>query len=220
MATTRPYADALLDDALHGLGRTRGRDVFVVNIGALDGSSFDGTAGYVCAYRWRGLFVEPIPEYFARLQTFYAGYDGMSFENAAVAEHDGETIMLRIPPAIVDAGTVHPAFLGMSSLIPTRNGMSSAHDRPVVERYAERVTVKCMTVATLLAKHQITTFDVLHVDVEGYDWMVLKQFDLQWACAPSAVFFLEASAAARSTRTISQFLRTCGTRDRAVSAMG
>jgi hypothetical protein len=73
---------------------------------------------------------------------------------------------------------VHRAFLGMSSLIPTRNGMSSAHDRPVVERYAERVTVKCLTVPTLLTKHSIVGFDILHIDVEGYDWMVLKQFDL------------------------------------------
>jgi FkbM family methyltransferase len=160
-------------------------------------------------YQWRGLFVEPIPEYFARLQAFYAGHDGMRFENAAIAEHDGETTMLHIPPGIVDAGTVHPAFLGMSSLIPTRNGMSSAADRPVVERYAERITVKCVTVPTLLAKHAVTQFDVLHIDVEGYDWMVLKQFDLR-RYHPQVVRLEQSSLAADEVRAARELLTGAG----------
>lgn len=205
----QPYADALLDEALHGLGRTRGRDVFVVNIGALDGSTFDGTAGYVGAYRWRGLFVEPIPELFERLVTHYRDFEGMRFENVAIAEHDGETTMLRIPPALADTGVVHLAFLGMSSLQPPRNGLASDGDRPVVARYGEEVRVPCLTIPSLLAKHAIASIDVIHIDVEGYDWMVLQQFDL-WRWQPTVVRIEQSSLSSSERREARWFMRGAG----------
>lgn len=205
----QPYADALLDQALHGLGRTRGRDVFVVNIGALDGSTFDGTAGYVCAYRWRGLFVEPIPELFGRLLDFYKGFDGMRFENAAIAAHDGEVTMLRVAPALVDSGVVHQAFLGMSSLQPARNGLASESDRPIVQQYGEEIRVPCLTVPSLLAKHEVESIDVIHVDVEGYDWMVLQQFDL-WRWRPTVVRIEQSSLSSIERREARWYMRGAG----------
>lgn len=101
--------DVLLDTVLTGLGRRHGGDVFVLNIGAMDGVSFDGTRPYVDRYGWRGLFVEPVPELF--------------------------------------------------------------------ERHGERIRVPATTLASLLARHGVERVDVLHIDVEGYDWEVLRQFD-------------------------------------------
>lgn len=167
-----------LDAALDALGRARGSDVFVLNIGALDGVSFDGTERFVRKYRWRGLFVEPVLELYQRLRLFYRDRDDLRFERAAIATYDGETTMLRIRPAIVDTGDVDGGFLGMSSLLPVKNGLAFESTREIVARHGEQITVPCLTMATLLRKHAVGAIDVLHVDVEGYDWMVLQQVDL------------------------------------------
>src|SRR5262245_39816525 len=110
----------MLDTALRGLGERRGSDVFVVNIGAMDGVTFDGTRGYINAYGWKGLFVEPIPELFERLVKSFEGVAGVLFERAAISTVDGETEMLRLPIGLVDNAVVHPAFAGMSTLLPAR----------------------------------------------------------------------------------------------------
>ena len=198
-----------LDAALHALGRERGPDVFVVNIGALDGVSFDGTEYYIRRYGWRGLFVEPVLELYQRLRVFYRDRDDMRFERAAIADSDGETTMMRIAPAIVDAGDVDYGFLGMSSLLPVRNGLKSDAARDVVERHAERITVPCMTVSTLLEKHAVEAIDVLHIDVEGYDWMVLRQFDLV-RYQPAVVRIEQLNLAAEETAAARAFLAHAG----------
>ena len=174
---TQSYVDLMLDTALRGLGERRGGDAFVLNIGAMDGVTFDGTRGYINAYGWKGLFVEPIPEMFDRLVKSYEGVPGILFEQAAISTTDGETEMLRMPIGLVDGAVVHPAFAGMATLLPARNGMSSEADRAIVQQYGERIRVPCLTLKTLLARHRITEIDLLHIDVEGYDWAVLQQFD-------------------------------------------
>ena len=176
---TQSYVDVMLDTALHGLGTRRGGDAFVLNIGAMDGVSFDGTRSYVNAYGWKGLFVEPIPELFGRLVESFAGVEGVRFERAAIASADGEVEMLRMPIGLVDAAVVHPAFGGMSTLLPARNGMASEADRAIVERHGVRIRVPGLTLKTLLDKHRISEIDLLHIDVEGYDWAVLQQFDFE-----------------------------------------
>ena len=38
--------------------------------------------------------------------------------------------------------------------------------------------VRCLSVATLLARHSIVRLDLLVIDTEGWDWRILRQFDL------------------------------------------
>jgi FkbM family methyltransferase len=167
----------LLAAVLTGLGRRYGRDVFVLNIGAMDGESFDDTRPHVDRFRWRGLFVEPIPEMFDRLVASFLGHTGIRFERAAIADEDGTVEMVRIPPAAVERGELGPALLGMSSRLPPRNALTSARARAVFARHGESIRVPATTLPSLLARHGVERVDVLHVHVEGYEWEVLRQFD-------------------------------------------
>lgn len=163
------------DKGLHHLGKT-GQQVFVMNIGAMDGVLFDEMIGYTNMYNFKGLYVEPIPYLFDKLKN-NIGDKGI-FENSAISDYNGEIEMLTIDKDVIDSGAVHNCFYGMSAVYPPRNGLGSEFDRPTVEKYGKLVKVSCITFETLLKKHNITNFDVVKIDAEGHDYQIFKQIDL------------------------------------------
>ena len=165
------------NDALHHLGK-RGEKLFTLNIGAMDGITFDEMSGYIKMYNFKGLYVEPIPVYYDLLKENYND-DGNLFENSAISDYDGEITMLTIDKSVIDQGLVHPAFLGMSAVYPPKNGLGSEGDREVVEKYGKKITVPCITFNHLLTKHNIDSFDVVKIDAEGHDYNIFKQIDLK-----------------------------------------
>jgi FkbM family methyltransferase len=176
--------DLRLDAALNGLGRRAGAGVFILVIGAMDGVSYDRMRPHVDRFGWSGLFVEPVPELFDRLVQSFAGAAherSLCFERAAIAgtgdDVGTEIEMIRIPPRAIESGGLDQCFLGMSTLLPPRNGFTSERDRVHLERHGERIRVPSTTLPALLAKHRVERVDVLQIDVEGYDWAVLRQFD-------------------------------------------
>ena len=174
------FTDAEVDLVLHKIGQEN-PNAFVLQIGAMDGVSFDDLSGYVSLYKWKGLWVEPMPEMYERLLKHYStreDYDSLLFENAAISDYDGTIKFVRIPPEVVDSGKVHACFNGMSSIYPPKNGLGSEFDRPTVEKYGETLEVPCITLKNLLSKHNVTEVDLLCIDTEGHDWKVFSQFDL------------------------------------------
>jgi FkbM family methyltransferase len=172
---------ALFDHVLHHIGLSEIKPSFVV-IGAMDGISYDEFHNFVRTYHWSGLLVEPIPEQFRRLVYNYS-IIGCSpnnkYENCAVAEHNGTTQMLMIDQAAVDQGAVHACFGGMSAIYPPRNGLSSEGDAETVRRFGRIIEVPCLTLESLLEKHDIDAIDVLCIDAEGWDFNIFKQLDFK-----------------------------------------
>lgn len=167
----------ILNHALHHLGRS-GEPQRFIQIGAMDGVSFDDVAAYIDMYGWTGLYVEPVPSAFAALVRNRSG-QGHRFERSAIVEKDGPVEMLIIDPVAIEQRLVHDCFAGMSAVWPPRNGLASEGDRAVVEQYGQRIVVRGITLATLFKKHDIPSFDMFLVDTEGLDWVVLNQLDLR-----------------------------------------
>jgi FkbM family methyltransferase len=159
----------------------RSSDVFFVEIGAMDGIAFDPLYHAVRKHRWRGLLVEPLPDLFAQLSRTYAGRDGIILENVAIGESPGSMTMMRVRPEAVTQGLVPSWARGMSSVFEDRNGLAghriSGEDFDKIRPHIVRETVRCDTLDNLLRKHSIAKIDVLQIDVEGYDYHVLKQLD-------------------------------------------
>lgn len=173
--------DDIFDQALHRLGLAN-YDVRFVQVGAMDGVSFDDFHGYVRMYGWAGLLVEPMPWHFERLRAAYACLDPdgtrYRFERAAIAEADGTLRMLAIDPAAVDDGRVAACFGGMSAIWPPRNGLASEGDAAVVAQWGRAIDVPSLSLATLLTRHDVRRIDVLCIDAEGWDFRILRQLDV------------------------------------------
>lgn len=168
------------DKSLHFLGMKQFKPSIVV-IGAMDGISFDGLAGFIRHYQWSGLFVEPIEYQFNKLKKYYGSLEYVpdnKYENSAIADFNGEVEMLLIDMAAVERGEVHPCFGGMSTIYPPRNGLASEGDAEVVSRFGRKIKVPCLTLNALLRKHNINHVDVMQLDTEGHDWKIIRQLDL------------------------------------------
>ena len=166
----REHTDALLADFAKALP-----DAVFIQIGANDGLTGDPLQGLLAApgSRWRGVMVEPVAHLFTQLCERYGPRRGLRFEHAAIGEEDGTTAIHRIRTECGD-----PLWLEQLASL----------DREVLRRnagqfgdFADRIVsedVACLTVSTLLQRHHIQSLDLLLIDAEGWDWRILRQFDL------------------------------------------
>lgn len=165
-------------DTLHYIGKNH-NDTFVVQIGAMDGINFDDTRGFLDMYKWDALLVEPIPEIMDELRKNFALITNYRYEQSAITESDGETVMLTIPTDVIEREGLHPGYKGMSALYPLRNGFGSDYQRDidVKSNFGVDVKVNTLTLKSLFNKHQVQKVDVFICDAEGYDWKIFQQFD-------------------------------------------
>jgi FkbM family methyltransferase len=147
----------------------------------MDGIAFDPLYDAVNRHGWRGLLVEPLPDLFAQLSRTYAGREGIILENVAIAERTGSLTMTRVKPDAVAQGLVPSWAKGMSSVFEDRNGLAghriSEQDFEKIRPHIVHEMVRCDRLENILRKHHIAKIDILQIDVEGYDYHVLKQVD-------------------------------------------
>jgi FkbM family methyltransferase len=141
-------------------------DFFFVQIGAHDGVAGDPIRKYVIKSHWRGLLVEPMPDFFRKLVENYRDEPQLTFENVAVAPHDGV-----MPLYTVDGVAPDYCMYGMASFHKDHL-LKHLRGVPIKE-----IRVPTLSLATLLSKHFITKIDLLQIDVEGYDYEVIKMVD-------------------------------------------
>jgi len=168
----------LISETLHYLGRNK-KDIFVVQIGAMDGITFDDTREFLDIYKWKALLIEPIPEIFEKLKENFKNVDNYIYEQSAIVENDGPVEMLTIPYDIIEKENLHHGYKGMSSVYPLKNGFGSNFQRDieVKEKFGVNITVPGITFKTLCEKHNIKKIDILLCDAEGYDWKIFNQLD-------------------------------------------
>lgn len=155
-------------------------DIFVIQIGAMDGVSFDDTRGFLDLYKWNSLLVEPVPFLFKKLKNNFKDRNNYIFEMSAISDKDGEVKMLTIPSEVIEKEELHPGYEGMSAVYPLKNGFGSNYQRDidVKNKFGINIKVPSLTFKSLLKKHNIQNFDILICDAEGHDWKIFKQIDL------------------------------------------
>ena len=142
--------------------------VFFLQIGGMNTSS-DPLNPSVRKYGWKGILVEPLPDMMQRLKANYANRPDLIFENVAITEQDETRVLYRILPEAVNTAGLPAWTLGMSTFVPGKLDQFKPH---VTEQ-----PVTCLTLNSLLKKHNPEKIDVLQIDTEGYDFKILRQFD-------------------------------------------
>jgi len=130
-------------------------------------------------YRWPALLVEPIPSIMEELKKNFSYVDNYKYEQSAISDFDGETVMLTIPSDVIERENLHTGYKGMSALYPLRNGFGSDYQRDVdvKSKFGVDIKVNTLTLKSLIDKHNISKIDVLICDAEGYDWKIFQQLD-------------------------------------------
>jgi FkbM family methyltransferase len=138
---------------------------------------------YVTRYGWHGLLIEPLPDIFEQLRRNYDGHQGLSFENVAIANEPGTRLMYRVNPDAIQQGLVPAWAKGISSFFNDRNALGGLRvptdTFEQMRPYITKQEVSCDTLPHVLDRNRVQKIDVLVMDVEGYDFHVLKQLDFQ-----------------------------------------
>jgi FkbM family methyltransferase len=140
-----------------------GPGVFV-EFGAYDGVLYSHTANLV-KKGWRGVYAEPVPEYYELCKKEYSDAD-VVVENVAIGSEEGEL-------------TLHVGGVVSSG---SREMIEYCESDPVFSEYltGRYVTVPQTTLDLFLTKHNVPKgFEFLVVDVEGMEWDVFKNFDIK-----------------------------------------
>jgi FkbM family methyltransferase len=163
----RPVEVLVEDVVLHDGARS------FLQVGANDGYLSDPLNLAIFRHKLTGTFVEPQSNYYRELQRTYRNFPGMLFLQYAIAESSGVMNMYtldcsggRLPGWAHGVGTLsHEQIRKFGDQIEN------------IETYIRHDPVQCITVAELLDRALHRDPDILVVDAEGFDHVILSQFD-------------------------------------------
>jgi FkbM family methyltransferase len=130
----------------------------------------------------RAILVEPVKEYFQKLQELYRGCESVALENVAIAETNEPRTIYRL--SVDPEAFGFPAWLSqLSSLKEERMGAlwdrfeSNAEYQAFYLKHRTTETVECSTLSALLSRHGVESLDLMQIDAEGYDYEIIKSID-------------------------------------------
>jgi FkbM family methyltransferase len=165
--------EAQIEAALRGL-----RHVYFVQVGSNDGAQGDPIHRLIRRHRrWRGIFIEPVPYLHARLKANYGAASRFVFENVAIGEQAGTARFYYVSDRAKEAlGEELPYWY--DQLGSFDRGHILKHLEGRLEPYIVEAELACLPLQAVLDRNHAERVDLLHIDTEGYDYQVLKQFDL------------------------------------------
>lgn len=173
-----------LQELLERFALSQKREVYFIQVGANDGVGNDPFVDVLNRFRWRGICIEPQPAPFASLKKHYEGNERVIVENAAIAEQSGTEIMFRISFSEENWASRLTSLRRevLEKQIECGYVESKARAHGIVPpadkaTWISEVSVSTITFSDLLKKHVFPRVDALLLDVEGYEWPVLRQFD-------------------------------------------
>ncbi len=136
-----------------------------VEVGAYDGERFSNTS-WLADNGWQGIYVEPSAE-FARLCRIRHCLNNVQVLNVAAGEAEGEATLMQIGSLSTMSGQTFDEY----QQIPWAKGQ--------IEKGLEHHATAIQPLNTLLTNSQCPAeFELLVVDVEGFEESVFRGFDL------------------------------------------
>ena len=161
-----------------------------LQIGANDGYLSDPLNLAIFRHKLTGTFVEPQANYFRELQRTYRNFPGMVFLQCAVAENNGAMTMYTLD---CSGGRLPGWAHGVGTL--SREQIEKFGDQiDNIDGYIRASEVQCVTVADLLDRAAHRDPDIIVVDAEGFDHLILAQFDFARLSTKLVIYETESMA--------------------------
>lgn len=138
-----------------------------VEVGAFDGETFSNTSG-LADNGWRGFYIEPIKEYYELCVDRHKN-NNVVVSNVAISDYNGD---LEISKAgDISSASKETIEFFESGIIPFFKG----------KHINSKEKVRCLTLNEYLLNNNIKpNFGLLVIDCEGYEWQVIKEFNLDY----------------------------------------
>jgi FkbM family methyltransferase len=156
---------------------------------------------------WRGVFIEPVDYVFNRLVQNYGKSERFAFEKIAIAERPGERAFYFVSEDAFTDPSIPPLADKLGSFMRSHIVKHS----PALEKYIVTTKVRCDTLSAVLARHNLSTIDLVHTDTEGYDFHILQQIDFQ-KYRPKIILFEHAHMTPAEYRESKDLLQRFGYR--------
>ena len=137
-----------------------------VEVGAYDGEYVSNTSG-LADIGWKGFYIEPVPEYYEKCTFRHKNNSNIKVTRAAVGDQNGE-IEINI------GGPLSTISSDMKDHFETLKWSKGTFSK------SQTTKAPLITLESFLELNQIkTNFELLVIDVEGFEWNVLKNFDIE-----------------------------------------
>lgn len=145
-----------------------------VEVGAYDGESFSNTSG-LADLGWRGHYIEPIPDFAKATQQRHKANKNVSVHCFCAGEKDGETVQLSAAGPFTSAVEDEISSVANSNLHSVLSSLGWGHNKA-----APRVNATTKTLNSFCKEQGMKAgeIDVMVVDTEGFEWPILRAFDL------------------------------------------
>jgi len=140
----------------------------VLQIGTNDGDRDDPISPLLKRRRmWRGILVEPLPNYMKQLKDHYGKDKRFSFEQVAIGVDDGMRKFFHICEDARHSPDWKDYFDRIGSLDKNSLIINLGDRLDAMEKHIVESDVQVMTIKTLLEKNQVRKVDAIIVDAEG-----------------------------------------------------
>lgn len=170
--------------------------VTVVQIGANDGINNDPIHKFIKRDNWQGVLLEPQKYVFEKyLKPLYKKTKGINVLNAALDVKDGVKPIYKISISNSRWATGLTSFNKQVLEEAVRSGYveNQAGKEGILlpvnkEDFISEEKVECISTETLLKKFSIKNIDWLQIDTEGFDFEIIKMFNIS-ATQPKVIVY-------------------------------
>jgi len=144
----------------------------LIQIGANDGMSHDHLNSIIKKFKLKSLLLEPIKKYFLDLQNNYSNYENVRVENSALSTKNEILFLYKVDPEYSNKyGTISSGISSLYKQHLIKHGIKEKH---IIQEKVNQVSFD-----ELLKKYNISDFDLLLIDTEGYDCQIVNDFLLK-----------------------------------------
>jgi len=143
--------------------------ISLIQIGANDGISHDHLHNIIKKHRLESLLLEPIESHFADLKKNYLNFPNVKIENSALSVNNDISFLYKVNPEYFKIyGTLSSGISSFDKDHLIKHGIKAKH---IVKEKVNQISFD-----QLLNKYNISNFDLLLIDTEGYDCHIVNNF--------------------------------------------
>lgn len=194
------------------------QSVRFLQIGGNDGFINDPLFKLIKRDRWQGIIVEPQREVFEkRLKKTYRHDSNVILENVAIAEQDGQQSLYKLSFSNSRWATGLASFnrevlvqeLKEGDRVRTKAAQEGIDIPDRIEDCITTEEVPCYTIGSLMEKHGFASLDLLQIDVEGYEYEIIKTIPFS-DLKPTIINYEHAHLNAEDRQACSEYLKQQG----------